>query len=80
MQFRGLWIPMLSACGVSNLDSSKYNVITTLCTDIVLLSIMFIRLLQIRRKGGTPHRSMGRLLWTQVRWWRSSLVAMLTTY
>ena len=71
---------MLSACGVSNLDSSKYNVITTLCTDIVLLSIMFIRLLQIRRKGGTPHRSMGRLLWTQVRWWRSSLVAMLTTY
>jgi len=76
MQFRGSWIPVLSACGVLNLDSSKNNVITTLCTDIVLLSIMFIRLFQIRREGGTSQPGMGRLLWTQVRWWRFSLVAV----
>jgi hypothetical protein len=43
--------------------------IVILVTDIILLSTMLVGLLRMRRRCGDTF-ALGRLLWTQVRYWR----------
>ena len=60
-----------------NTDSSKYNLLITLSTDVILFITMLGGLFRLRLGAGTV--GLGRLLWTQVgRWF--SLFVMLTTY
>ena len=49
-----------------NFDKTKFAVVTSLITDILLLLIMLIGLLRMRIEGGGTF-SLGRILWKQVR-------------
>ena len=56
-----------------NTDSSKYNIVATLATDVILLLIMLAGLFRIRLQRGSMS-GLGLLLWKQVGWWRFSLI------
>ena len=60
-----------------NTDSSKYNLLSTLCADVIMFITMLVGLFRLRLGAGTF--GLGRLLWTQVGQW-FSLFVMLTTY
>jgi len=65
-QIRSTWVPQLSTCIVSDIQSTKLNIITTLITDVTLLLIMLVGLLRL----GFHERGvfgLGRLMWRQVR-------------
>jgi hypothetical protein len=55
------------SCTPKNIQITKLNLISTLVTDVVLLLIMLVGLLQLRIKG-VGMLSLGQLLWKQVRW------------
>jgi hypothetical protein len=50
--------------------------IVILVTDIILLSTMLVGLLRMRRRCGDTF-ALGRLLWTQVRYWRLFLTVVI---
>jgi len=64
VRIRSTWVPQLSTCVVSDIQSTKFNIITTLVTDVTLLLIMLIGLLRL----GFHERGvfgLGRLMWRQ---------------
>ncbi|KAI0288474.1 hypothetical protein BC826DRAFT_1107697 [Russula brevipes] len=52
------------SCKPKNIQISKLNIISTLVTDVALLLIMLVGLLQLRIRG-VGMLSLGRLLWKQ---------------
>jgi hypothetical protein len=51
---------------MTNSDSTKYAIISSLLSDVVLLLIMLIGLLPLYREGGGAF-TLARTLWKQVR-------------
>jgi len=66
VRLRSSWEPAqgTGTCAVLNTEISKANIVTTLCTDIILLVIMLVGLFRLRLQVSNPS-SLGRLLWTQ---------------
>jgi len=62
---RSIWAPAQGVCVVLNTDSSKYNIIATLATDVILLLVMLAGLSRIRRQMGGSMSGLGLLLWKQ---------------
>jgi hypothetical protein len=65
-QIRATWEPLLATCIITNIHSTKLNMITTLITDVVLLLIMLIGLLRLGAHEPGVY-GMGRFMWRQVR-------------
>ena len=64
-QIRTAWEPLLATCIVTNIHSTKLNMITTLITDVVLLLIMLTGLLRLGfHEPGVF--GIGYLMWKQV--------------
>jgi len=64
VRIRAKWIPEADACAVVNLRITKFNILVSLGTDIILLLIMFFGLHRL----GFHERSalgLGHLLWKQ---------------
>jgi len=65
-QLRASWIPLMTTCIISDLHSTKLNMITTLITDVTLLLIMLIGLLRLGFHEPGVY-GLGHLMWRQVR-------------
>ncbi|KAH9995921.1 hypothetical protein BJV74DRAFT_300582 [Russula compacta] len=65
-QIRAIWVPagIHLGCTVLNIQSTKLNIIVTLCTDIILLIVLFTALLR-HRLYKRESSSLGHLLWKQ---------------
>jgi len=73
---RSSWAPVARTCSVLNTDISKYNLLSTLCTDVILFITMLAGLFRLRLGAGTF--GLGRLLWTQgVIWCLLATMALL---
>jgi len=57
---------------VTNTKDSTANMVATFISDIILLVIALVGLLNLRRESGGSF-PLGRLLWTQVGWGRPPL-------
>jgi len=65
-QLRASWVPLMTTCIISNLHSTKLNMIATLITDVTLLLIMLIGLLRLGFHEPGVY-GLGHLMWKQVR-------------
>ncbi len=65
LQIHASWIPEASTCVITDIHSTKLNMITTLITDIALLLIMLIGLLRLGFNEPGVY-GLGRLMWKQV--------------
>ena len=64
---------------MSNTEHGKATIIAMLSSYILLLVIMLVGFFR-QRPEGVNMSGLIQLLWSQVRWWRLSLVVMPTTY
>ncbi len=64
-QLRASWMPLMTTCIISDLHSTKLNMITTLITDVTLLLIMLIGLLRLGFHEPDVY-GLGHLMWKQV--------------
>jgi hypothetical protein len=62
-----VWSDQSNSGVLLNPQSNKLNIIVSLVSDVVLLLIMLVGLLRLRLEIG--QFGLGRILWTQVRWW-----------
>jgi hypothetical protein len=60
-----VWVPAMSTCVISNIHSTKLNMISTLITDVVLLLVMLIGLLRLGFHESGVY-GLGHLMWRQV--------------
>jgi len=75
VRIRSVWVPDVTACSVLNIESSKLTVIVSTVTDLILLFIMFVGLLNLRYEGcGTL--GLTGLLWKQGVIWLSLAIAV----
>jgi hypothetical protein len=65
-QLRASWVPLMTTCIISDLHSTKLNMIATLITDVTLLLIMLIGLLRLGFHEPGVY-GLGHLMWKQVR-------------
>jgi hypothetical protein len=65
-QIRASWVPHLTTCIISDIHSTKLNMITFLVTDVTLLLIMLIGLIRLGFHEPGVY-GLGRLMWKQVR-------------
>ena len=65
-QMRSEWVPALGICISPDFLSIKFNTITTLIADFLLLIIMLIGLLRLGLHEPDV-TGLGRLMWRQVR-------------
>ncbi|KAF8259719.1 hypothetical protein EI94DRAFT_1790375 [Lactarius quietus] len=60
-QLHSTWVPTQTVCAVRNVEGSKYNILVTFITDVVLLLTMLVGLLRLGQDGTT----LGMFLWRQ---------------
>jgi len=64
VRIRAVWVPAMSTCVISNIHSTKLNMISTLITDVVLLLVMLIGLLRLGFHESGVY-GLGHLMWRQ---------------
>jgi len=64
VRIRTAWVPAMSTCVITNIHSTKLNLITTLTTDVVLLLIMLVGLLRLGFHESGVY-GLGHLMWKQ---------------
>lgn len=64
VRIRTKWTPGVDACVVVNLRITELNILVSLCTDIILLLIMFFGLLRLGFHECSTF-GLGRLVWKQ---------------